>query len=83
MPTTPPPIYSCGTGTPGYMNGTHPTADEGIIETTACFHWADNGKDYPCFGGPKPLKVLNCGEFYVYHLTPSAACMSRFCGEDV
>jgi len=83
MPTAPPPIYSCGTHAGGYMNGTHPTADEGIIETTACFHWADNGKDYPCFGGPKPLKVLNCGEFYVYHLTPSAACMSRFCGEDV
>lgn len=83
MPTTPPPPYSCGTGTPGYMNGTHPTADEGIIETTACFHWADNGKDYPCFGGPKPLKVLNCGEYFVYHLTPSAACMSRYCAEDV
>ena len=83
MPTTPPPIFSCGTHAGGYMNGKHPAADDGIVETTACFHWADNGKDYPCFGGPKPLKVLNCGEFYVYHLTPSAACMSRFCGEDV
>jgi hypothetical protein len=87
MPTAPPPIYSCGTHAPGWMSGgPHPTVADGAVERTACYHWDNDGDgplpDKPCWVS-MPMQVRDCGGFFVYHLTPSAACMSRFCGEDV
>jgi len=85
MPTTPPPIFSCGAHAPGWMSGgPHPTVADGIVERTACYHWDNDGDgplpDKPCWVS-MPMQVRDCGEFVVYHLSPSAACMTRFCGE--
>lgn len=87
MPTAPPPIYSCGTHAPGWMSGgPHPTVADGAVERTACYHWDNDGDgplpDKPCWVS-MPMQVRDCGDFYVYRLTPSAACASRICGEDV
>lgn len=87
MPTAPPPIFSCGTHAPGWMSGgPHPTVADGAVERTACYHWDNDGDgplpDKPCWVS-MPMQVRDCGGFFVYHLAPSPACMSRFCGEDV
>lgn len=29
-----------------------------------------------------PAKVVNCGAFFLYYLTPSSSCSYRYCGED-
>lgn len=87
MPTAPPPIYSCGTHAPGWMSGgPHPTVADGAVERTACYHWDNDGDgplpDKPCWVS-MPMQVRDCGGFFVYHLAPSPACTTRFCGEDV
>lgn len=86
MPMTPPPIYSSGTHAPGWMDGTHPTVADGIVERTVCYHWDNDGDgplpDKPCWVST-PLQVRNCGAFFVYHLTASQSCMTRFASEDV
>lgn len=87
MPTTPPPIYSCGTQAPGWMSGgSHPTVADGVVERTTCWHWdqdadAPGYPDQPCWSSA-PLKVRNCGDFFVYFLTVTPNCHSRFCGVD-
>lgn len=87
MPTTPPPIYSAGTHAPGWMSGGPlPTVADGIVARTTCYAWDNDGDGplpyKPCWVST-PLQVRNCGEFFVYHLTASQSCMTRFASEDV
>lgn len=87
MPTTPPPIYSCGGHAPGWMSGgSHPTVADGVVERETCWRWDQDGDgpnypDQPCWS-TAPLKVRNCGGFFVYYMTPTPNCDSRFCGVD-
>lgn len=63
LATTKPQIRSCGTYSPVWMNGTHPTEAEGIVLRKACA--------YLPYAAPLgcavsyQIKVLNCGGFYV------------------
>ena len=54
--------YHCGTSFTGWLNGTHPTVFNEIVDRNVCFH-SINGD--PCLY-QSAVQILNCGEFYLY-----------------
>ncbi|XP_068711541.1 uncharacterized protein [Montipora foliosa] len=73
-------MYHCNTDSPGWLNGTHPTVAEGIVQRKVCFLQHLNGTD--CCYFSKDISVRNCGAFYVYRLD-SLGCYSRYCGNGI
>ena len=67
--------YHCGTSSTGWLNGTHPTVFNEIVDRNVCFQ--------SIYGDPclyqSPVQILNCGEFYLYHLENTPACRLRYC----
>ncbi|XP_069841012.1 uromodulin-like [Dendropsophus ebraccatus] len=58
------PSGTCGIDIPIWLNGAHPTIDDGIVSRTACISWYDQ-----CCMGYFPLSVKACpGGYYVYKL---------------
>ena len=76
LPESPPPMDSCGTAVPGWLNGAHPTVAEGIVTRQACFHWLDG----PCQWGVN-IKVVNCNTHFLYELPDVLVCKARYCEE--
>ena len=66
----------CGTEVPGWLNGSHPTVNEGAVQRRVCF-WYVLGD---CCSYSTYIRVRNCGGFYVYHLKPLTQCPLRYCG---
>jgi len=67
--------FHCGTIVPGWLNGEHPSVEEGVVSRKACFHQNRN-----CCYESTEAKVRNCGAFYVYYLRPAPYCQLRYCG---
>ena len=79
MPTSCPPINSCDTSAPGWLNGGHPTVADGRVTRQVYFSWES------CCHWSTNIQVRNCGSFYVYYLsgTPdNNHCDLRYCGTD-
>lgn len=74
MPTSCVPTHHCGAHAPGWLNGRHPTVHEGKVRREVCFHWKS------CCSWRNSVLVRNCGEFYVYELSPPLSCDLRYCG---
>ena len=66
--------YRCRAHAGGWLNGPHPSIDQGEVSRQVCFAWS--GKS--CYI-TKTVKVLNCGSFYIYYLYPTT-CSLRYCG---
>jgi hypothetical protein len=77
MPTTCVSKYRCGTSATGWMNGAHPTVANGKVTRKVCYSWAGN-----CCNWSNNVEVVNCGQYYVYKLSPSPDCNLRYCGSD-
>ena len=75
MPTSCVGILRCGTHGPGWLNGSHPRATDGIVTAKVCFHWG-----YDCCWRSANIRVRNCSSFYVYELVPLLNCYYRYCG---
>jgi len=79
MPTQCVPKMHCGTLSPGWLNGKHPTMDEGMVERMICFT-----KDDDCCFWYSQVLVRNCSDFIVYRFGqfPAAqhSCSLRYCG---
>ncbi|XP_073250793.1 uncharacterized protein [Porites lutea] len=75
MPTSCPPYYRCNTAATGWLNGGHPTAADGQVSRTVCFHWTSS-----CCEWSINIKVRNCGSYYVYYLSGTPYCDLRYCG---
>uniref|UniRef100_A0A4X2JR74 ZP domain-containing protein n=2 Tax=Vombatus ursinus TaxID=29139 RepID=A0A4X2JR74_VOMUR len=68
-------VNRCGTDAPVWLNGTHPSKEEGIVSRTACAHWSNN-----CCLWNMVVKVKACtGGFYVYKLNATPACNLAYC----
>ena len=76
MPTWCVPTHRCGTDIPGWLNGTHPGEDEGIVARQVHFHWSSN-----CHFWSVDIQVKNCSGYYVYYLRETR-CNARYCGTD-
>ena len=69
--------YRCGTYFPGWLNGSHPTVNEGAVQRRVCFSYYVYGD---CCSLSTYIRVRNCGGFFVYQLKPLTVCNSRYCG---
>ena len=77
MPTTRVPSRRCGTDWSGWLDGSHPTVEDGKVQRTVCFSDRLSGcKDII------NIFVKNCGSYFIYELLKSYKCNSRFCGTD-
>ena len=59
IPTHCLPHHRCGTDMPGWMDGAHPTVDEGVVSRKVCFHGFNN-----CCHLNIMINVRNCGSFF-------------------
>ncbi|CAH3168420.1 unnamed protein product, partial [Porites evermanni] len=79
MPTHCVPKLHCGTLSPGWLNGKHPTVEEGVVERMVCF----TNNDDCCFWYSE-VRVRNCGDFMVYKFgefpESQPFCSLRYCG---
>ena len=64
----------CNTDATGWLNGAHPTLQEGVVSRTVCFHWGSNCCNWSVF-----IQVRNCGLFFVYYLVEPGHCSLRYC----
>ena len=69
--------YRCGTYYPGWLNGSHPTVNEGAVQRRVCFRDREYG-GFCCLFSIY-IRVRNCGGFYVYQLKP-LLCDFLYCG---
>ena len=70
---------NCDTSYQGWLHGSHPTIDDGIVSLKVCFdHYVKYGRfkcKYSIY-----IKVRNCGPFYVYKLKPTPTSgNTRYC----
>ncbi|XP_073491124.1 uromodulin-like [Aquarana catesbeiana] len=69
------PQQSCGTYIPIWMNGSHPTVSDGIVNRTACSNYYEG-----CCTYPYNISVKMCpGGFYVYKLQSTPSCNFAYC----
>ncbi|CAB4045378.1 Hypothetical predicted protein, partial [Paramuricea clavata] len=77
MPTTKPKYGSCGTYVPIWMNGFHPTIEDGIVARKACAN-VPRLRPLGC-GYSYNIHVRNCSGYYVYQLKTPAHCTLAYC----
>ena len=76
LPQSCPPTYRCSTLATGWLRDPPPT-EKGIeVANTVCYHWSSN-----CCNWQSAVKVVNCGEFFVYHLPAPPICALAYCGD--
>ena len=73
MPEKPPPVYYCGTNSPGWLQGSHPTQRGQSVSRKVCHNWS--GKT--CYSS-RMITVSNCGDYFVYNL-PKYPGVHRYC----
>ncbi|CAH3172036.1 unnamed protein product [Porites lobata] len=76
MPTACVPTHRCGTHAPGWLQGGHPTEEQGAVTKKVCFHWSGN-----CCKWSVNIRVRDCGEFYVYNFPKTPVCHLKYCAE--
>ncbi|XP_046568264.1 oncoprotein-induced transcript 3 protein-like [Haliotis rubra] len=74
MPTSHVDINSCGANYPGWLNGTHPSINDGTVYRVVCV----SGYNDPC-RKQVTIRVKNCGHYYVYYLMKMHGCSERYC----
>ena len=76
MPTTRVPAYRCGTYWSGWLDGAHPTVEDGKVPKNVCFSDRSSGFKYSA-----TISVKNCKSYFIYKLHPTS-CFLRYCGTD-
>ena len=76
MPTTRVRAYRCGTDWSGWLDGAHPTVEDGEVQRKVCF----SGRSTSCKHSTR-IFVKNCTSYFIYKLYPPK-CPSRYCGTD-
>ncbi|XP_056114041.1 uncharacterized protein LOC130090616 isoform X1 [Rhinichthys klamathensis goyatoka] len=78
MPDTCVDVYRCGTFTPLWLNGGHPTVEDGVVTRAVCGNWTNNC----CYFQSNPIKIKACpGNYYVYKFVSPISCHSAYCAE--
>ena len=77
MPTTNPGFWHCGTYAPIWLKGSHPKVGEGVVDRKACVSLPFV---FPIGCGISyKIKVVNCGDFYLYQLKEPGQCSLAYC----
>ena len=77
MPTTRVLAFRCGTVFPGWLDGAHPTVEDGEVGRKVCFSDRSNGCQYS-----NNILLKNCGSYFIYELLKPPGCDSRYCSAD-
>ena len=80
MPITRVEPYHCGTEWSGWLDGAHPTVEDGEVRRTVCFS-NRNSKTPRCKYSAK-IFVKNCESYFIYKLVKLTNCESRYCATD-
>ena len=80
LPTTHVPAYRCGTDWSGWLDGAHPTVEDGEVQRTVCF--SNRPSKIPICKLSTKIFVKNCESYLIYKLFHPPACESRYCGTD-
>ena len=65
----------CNTQYIGWLNGDHPSVEDGVVSQQVCFSYSGCSCSYYTYY----IKVLNCCSFYVHKLKPTPTCNLRNC----
>ena len=66
---------SCGAHAGGWLDGGHPTTEEGEVNRTVYFDSGSNSKTYPI-----SINVTNCNsKYFVYYLPDIGSCHRGYC----
>ncbi len=68
-------IGKCNTEMPGWVDGDHPSVDDGNVTRTVCFHG-----HLSCCQASVEIEIRNCSGFFVYKLVEVPSCPMRYCG---
>ncbi|XP_067310863.1 uncharacterized protein [Pseudorasbora parva] len=80
MPDTCVDQYSCGTYVPLWLNGGHPTVEDGVVTRDVCGHWSNNC----CYFQSNPIQVKACpGDYYIYKFVHPTSCSLAYCAESI
>lgn len=79
LTTSCPPPSSCHTEAPGWLAGTHPKPEDGLVRRKVCFHYAGD-----CCFESRYIYVMNCPGVFVYELlnTKEFPFKARYCFEN-
>ena len=78
MPTSCTPGNRCGTHATSWLTNGHPRVADGRMSKRICFSYSGSC----CYALTRNINVRNCGNYYVYELTPTGSCYYRYCGTD-
>uniref|UniRef100_A0A8B8D604 von Willebrand factor D and EGF domain-containing protein-like n=1 Tax=Crassostrea virginica TaxID=6565 RepID=A0A8B8D604_CRAVI len=78
MPTSCVTQFHCGTHFPLWMQGSHPSVADGIVQRKACSNVYGSSSN-TCCDFSLDIQVKNCGTFYVYYLQTVPACAMAYC----
>lgn len=76
MPEGVVPPLRCGTHEPIWLNGKHPSVDDGNVARTVCIN--SNGQNNGCYDSFE-INVKNCTGYFVYYLKPLYYCAAAYC----
>ena len=68
------PENHCGSRSPGWLFGAHPSIAEGVVTRRVCF-----SSPYTCCNWQKNIRIRNCGAYFVYELPRPFYCPLRYC----
>lgn len=74
MPEQSQPSFHCGTHSPIWLEGGHPTQQNVVHHRKACV----SSFGYRCFDSLS-IYVVNCSGYYVYYLRPLYYCAAAYC----
>ena len=69
------PFRRCGARYPRWMDGVHPSVEDGVVTRDVCFVLGENRCRWKL-----EIKVQDCGGFFVYKLAAPNYCDQRYCG---
>ncbi|KAK7485455.1 hypothetical protein BaRGS_00023265 [Batillaria attramentaria] len=65
---------------PVWIQGAHPSVQQGIVRRTACVHVPNTRQaGQVCCEFSTQIDIKNCGSFWVYHLQPLPTCPMGYC----
>ncbi|XP_078061051.1 uncharacterized protein LOC144486894 [Mustelus asterias] len=64
----------CSTHRSGWLQGSHPTLEQGEVNRRVCFNWDGNLCSWE-----REIKIKNCSSYIVYELKPTPGCDAAYC----
>ncbi|XP_041942745.1 pancreatic secretory granule membrane major glycoprotein GP2 isoform X3 [Alosa sapidissima] len=72
------PTQRCGTDAPLWLDGPHPSLEDGIVTRSVCGHWSKNC----CHFKSSSIQVKTCpGNYSVYELVAPSGCSLAYCAD--